>query len=567
DYYKRYNLPDFLFVYGVGDHGGGPTIADIKRKQKMETKPVFPKLEFSTTHRYFKKIEKYKNKIPVVTGELNTIFEGCYTTHSDIKKANRISETLLLKLEALSSIIHMKGGASPEEEIEEFWRTVLFNQFHDIIDGSAIHSSYEYSGKLAEDVEEKARFLVKKMMEKLVSHKETGKVTVFNPVGWKRKFAIDGRFIIDVPGYGYKTITPKEEEIKGMIENKGEYENEFYKIAIDEKKGLIKKLYDKKNRCDVLFPCTSIPQDPSSWWAEKSGNLISVVWEEPHPMSAWIIGNIYRRENLLKADEIKKEMDNLKTTLYIKRTYRNSEIIQKIVLYNEFPFIDFENEINWKEEGNSKEGVPMLRVSFYTGLKNPEAYFEIPFGVIKREPCGKEYPALRWAGQKSGNYWVVLMNKEKYGYHIDGNNLSLTLLRNPYEPDALPDNGKHTISYRLFFGKVSLTDITKLAMEYNTPPIVISGKSEPEEFCPFEIKGNVVPTTFKKVLGRNSYILRVVEIEGKKQRVKIKFAKMPKKAYISNSIEKREREIKGLKGKILTLTIEPFQILSLDIQF
>ncbi|MCM8762200.1 MAG: glycosyl hydrolase-related protein, partial [Candidatus Omnitrophica bacterium] len=153
------------------------------------------------------------------------------------------------------------------------------------------------------------------------------------------------------------------------------------------------------------------------------------------------------------------------------------------------------------------------------------------------------------------------------GYNIDGNNLSLTLLRNPYEPDALPDNGKHTISYRLFFGKASLTDITKLAMEYNTPPIVISGNSEPEEFFPFEIKGNVVPTTFKKALGRNSYILRVAEIEGKKETVKIEFAKRPKKVHLSNSVEKREKEIKDLKGKILTLTIAPFQIITLDIEF
>lgn len=567
---KYKNISDFLFVYGVGDHGGGPTEADIKRKKKMEEKPVFPTLKFSTTHRYFRAVEKHRNKLPAISGELNTIFEGCYTTHSDIKKANREGETLLLSLEALSAMASIKGISVDEKKLEELWQTVLFNQFHDIIDGSAIHSSYEYSGKLAEEVKRKGELLIKEVMEKLVSHKETGEVIVFNPLGWRRKAIIEGNCIVDIPGYGYKTFHLKDAG-KTSVEvintgNNYEYENEFYKVVIEGTKGLIKKLYDKRNRCDVLSSFRPLPEDPSSWWAEKSGNLLSVFWEEPHTMSAWIIGNIYRIDNLLKADYIKKENDAFKTTLYIKRVYRNSEILQKIILYNDLPFIDFENEINWNEEGNNKEGVPMLRVNFHTSLKNPETYFEVPFGVIKRDTNGKEYPALRWAGQKDGNYWVVLMNKEKYGYHIDGNNLSLTLLRNPYEPDALPDKGKHYVSCRLFFGKTDPLEITKLAMEYNIPPLIISGESEPEEFYPFVIKGNILPTCFKKAVGRTSYILRLVEIKGKRESVKVEFVRKPEKVYIANSVEKREKQVK-LKGKELKLNFSPFQILTLDIQF
>ncbi|MCX8083292.1 MAG: alpha-mannosidase, partial [bacterium] len=83
DYYKKYKIKEFMFVYGVGDHGGGPTEEDIKRKIKLNDKPCFPTLEFSTTERYFKSIEKFKNKLPVIKDELNFIFEGCYTTHSD----------------------------------------------------------------------------------------------------------------------------------------------------------------------------------------------------------------------------------------------------------------------------------------------------------------------------------------------------------------------------------------------------------------------------------------------------------------------------------------------------
>jgi len=568
DYYKRYNIPDFLFVYGVGDHGGGPTEKDIKRKRQMDEKPCFPTLEFSTTHGYFRGIEKHKNKLPVISGELNTIFEGCYTTHSDIKKANREGESLLLSIETLSAMASLKGVKIDEKRLEELWQTVLFNQFHDILDGSAIHSSYEFSAQLYEKVKEKGAILIKETLEKIISDKEEGSLVVFNPLGWTRR-AIIKEHIVEVPGYGYKTVQLAQEvkRIEGVRSTgEDEYENEFYRLTIDGKKGLIRKLYDKKNRCDVLFPCSSIPEDITSWWAEKAGNLIGVFWEEPHPMSAWIIGNIYRIDNLLQVDEIKRQSDNLKTTIEIKRRYRSSEILQKIILYNDLPFIDFENEVVWNEEGNNREGVPMLRVRFSTSLKAPETYFEVPFGVVKREGQGKEYPALRWAGQKEGNYWVVLMNKGKYGYHIDGNNLSLTLLRNPYEPDATPDTGKHHISYRLFFGKSSILEINRLAMEYNIPPIVAQGKAEPEVFYPFTIKGNILPTCFKKAIGRDSYILRLVELSGKKEKVRIDFTEAPKKVYIANSVEKREKEIKK-KGKELNIDVAPFQILTLEIQF
>ncbi|MDD3726306.1 MAG: glycoside hydrolase family 38 C-terminal domain-containing protein [Candidatus Ratteibacteria bacterium] len=569
EYYERYRLPHFLFVYGVGDHGGGPTEADIKRKQKMEERPVCPKLVFSTTHRYFKAVERYKNRIPVITGELNTIFEGCYTTHSDIKKYNREGENLLLSIETLSALTHIiTGKAVPEKEIEELWQKVLFNQFHDILDGSAIHSSYEYSAKIAEEVRTKGEKLLNQYAEPLISSKESDKFMVFNPLGWHRKSIINEKLIADIPGYGYKTVDiGKKQETGRITETGSEYENEFYRIAIDETKGLIRKLYDKKSRREVLFPATPISEDLSSWWAEKRSNLISVYWEEPHPMSAWVIGNIYRIENLLKADEIKKEAYHLKTIFYIKRTYRSSEILQKIILYNQLPFIDFENEINWNEEGNHKEGVPMLRVNFHTALKNPETCFEVPFGMVKRDVSGKEYPALRWAGQRQGRYWVVLMNKEKYGYNIDGNNLSLTLLRNAYEPDALSDKGRHIISFRLFFGMSRTSDITKMAMEYNIPPIVISGEAEPQEFCPFTIKGDIVPTCFKKALDRDTYILRLVEIEGKKTSVQLEFTSTPQKVYITNSVEKREKQIKKIRGKQIILNISPFQILTLDMRF
>ncbi|HOV21486.1 MAG TPA: glycoside hydrolase family 38 C-terminal domain-containing protein [bacterium] len=567
EYLNKYKLHNFLFVYGIGDHGGGPTEKDIKRKNMMEEKPVIPTLVFSTAEKYFNEIEKYRNKIPICKGELNTVYEGCYTTHSDIKKNNRECETLMHTIETLSAITGIDN--EKEKKIEEMWQSILFNQFHDILDGSAIHSSYEYSSKLAEGVKKNGEILIKEMMDNLSYKKSKDKIIVFNPLGWKRRFIIPKEIIIDeIDGYGYKTILSKNKmqcQSKVIKKINNDYETEFYRIKIDHTTGLIRTLYDKKNKCNVLVPLYPKSDDISCWLAEKAGNLISVNWEQPHSMSAWNIGNIYRQDYLLDAESIEIEEYPLYTVIKIKRKYMESEILQKIILYSQLPFIDFENEIEWKQEGNNKDGVPMLRVSFNVNMEHPEAYFEVPFGAIKRQITYQEYPALRWAALKDKNYWVTLFNKDKHGYYINGNNLSLTLLRNPYEPDTKPDSGFHHICYRLQFGKLNALEITKLAMEYNTPIITISGETKSEEFYPFLIRGNILPTSFKKAIGRESYILRMVEMFGKEQDIEINFTRPVRKIYISDAIENRIKQIKCSKYNI-KITVHPFQILTLDIE-
>ncbi len=92
-----------LIVYGVGDHGGGPSRRDIERVLEMQKWPVFPTLRFGTIHDFFKKAETVREKLPVVDHELNAIFAGCYTTQSRIKRGNRKTELALLDAEKLAA--------------------------------------------------------------------------------------------------------------------------------------------------------------------------------------------------------------------------------------------------------------------------------------------------------------------------------------------------------------------------------------------------------------------------------------------------------------------------------
>lgn len=136
-------------------------------------------------------------------------------------------------------------------------------------------------------------------------------------------------------------------------------------------------------------------------------------------------------------------------------------------------------------------------------------------------------------------------------------------MRNPYEPDATPDLGHHKISYRLFFGKLTPTEIMKKSYEFNFDLKGTYGKIDKK--APFVIEGGVIPTCFKRKIKGDGYILRLMEAEGKKRKVKIKFRKIPVRIYRVNIAEERSKEIKIQNP--LFLTVKPYEIISIEINW
>lgn len=143
---KENHTKQYLKVYGVGDHGGGPTRRDLDRIIEMTSWPLFPTIHFSTLHGYFEKLEADRTLFPTIEGERNCVFTGCYTSQARTKQANRIGEDRLVASECLDSMAHMLcpkyKTASPYEPA---WRHVLFGQFHDILPGSGTRETREYA--------------------------------------------------------------------------------------------------------------------------------------------------------------------------------------------------------------------------------------------------------------------------------------------------------------------------------------------------------------------------------------------------------------------------------------
>ena len=135
----------FLTVYGVGDHGGGPTRRDIERLIGISSWSVMPTVMFSTYSKFFGELESFRSRLPVREGELNFIFNGCYTSQSRIKMANRIAEDRIYESEALGAAASMISDDDFRGSFEKAWRKILFNHFHDILPGSGVMDTREYA--------------------------------------------------------------------------------------------------------------------------------------------------------------------------------------------------------------------------------------------------------------------------------------------------------------------------------------------------------------------------------------------------------------------------------------
>ncbi|MBN1342655.1 MAG: alpha-mannosidase [Phycisphaerae bacterium] len=154
DFERDTGLKDYLFVYGVGDHGGGPTRRDLEAAAEMDRWPIWPNVVLSTTDAFFSIAEKHvSSDLALVTDELNFVFEGCYTSQSNIKRANRFSETALVEAEAVALIARGVCGTDyPAEPLVKAWRHTMFNQFHDIFPGSGVRGTYDYAQGLFQEV-------------------------------------------------------------------------------------------------------------------------------------------------------------------------------------------------------------------------------------------------------------------------------------------------------------------------------------------------------------------------------------------------------------------------------
>ncbi len=474
-----------FLVHGAGDHGGGPVRADLDRMRRMQARPLLPTLTCSTFTAFADAVRDEGGDPPETAGELNFIFEGCYTSHADIKEQNRRGENGLLTAETLGTL----AGTADREAVADAWRVVLFNQFHDIFDGSGIPLTYAQSAKDSAHVSSIVESETGKALNRLAAGLDTTgegiPIVVFNPLAWDRRDVVrirmaeekienpvlvnqDGKevpaqwhgddlvFIAAVPALGQavyylrrgtaRNTAPPEETEEGYL-----IETDRFRVLVLKESGILGSLYDKQAGRELVAYGKSKPDtySPASR-PDLALNVFQILDERPHVMSAWLLDGVMREESLLSGARITVGGSGpVLTSLKVERQVRSSTIAQEIIFYKELGRIDFPTVVDWRERGGPQQGVPNLKVSFTATLGQTKSIFEIPYAAAERPADGQERPALRWADICGHDYGLAVLNDCKYGYDALGSRLRLSLLRSSYEPDLLPDCRGHRFCYAL----------------------------------------------------------------------------------------------------------------------
>ncbi len=135
---------DMLLCYGVGNHGGGPTIEMLNHLRELREGPEGERFVFAGPDAFFDAIRAAGYDLPVLRDDLQHHASGCYAAHSAVKRANRRAENALLAAEKYACLAAvLTNAAYPRERLAHAWEGLLFNQFHDLLCGCSILAVHE----------------------------------------------------------------------------------------------------------------------------------------------------------------------------------------------------------------------------------------------------------------------------------------------------------------------------------------------------------------------------------------------------------------------------------------
>jgi len=614
-----------LILYGLGDHGGGPNQEMLDRVLFYESSSVFPRVVFSRAIDFIDQITpEVRARLPVWKDELYLEYHrGVYTTQAAVKRAQRKNEQLLVDAEKLASVAYLLGRHYPADGLRRAWWKLTFNQFHDILPGSGIAAVYRDALEDHAEIRRVGKKIADKSLAYLARDVDTRvadgvlPLLVWNTLGWQRTGPVEvelpddiqapaavidtggvavpfqivrsegGRRLLfiasDVPSLGYKLYRLLPERSgrtsTGLTVSGTEMENSTLVVAVDTVSGLIRRLYDKRNRREVL--------------AEgRAGNELQLLEDVPDAFDAWNIKYTGREWDLDKADSVRVlERGPVRATIRVYHSflgdskarrfptsdYPSSFFIQDISLYQGLPWVEVRMQADWWETH------VLAKVAFPLNVHNDWATFEIPYATIRRrttrdnlwEAARFEVPALRWADltETDGSYGVSLLNDSKYGYDVLGNVMRLTLLRSPVNPDPMADRGKHRFAYALYphAGDWRSGQTVRRGYEFNAPLIGMLVGRHPgdrlavQSFVQIE-PDNMVVTDLKKAEDVEGVIVRFFESEGRDGVARLTFFKQPKAAFECDLLENRLRRL-SIDGRSVAVPVEKLATATVLVEF
>ncbi len=560
---------DMMAFYGVGNHGGGPTVEFLDwMKENLGENYIY-----STPDEYFENAKR--GELPVVREDLQYHAKGCYSACSEIKTNNRKCENALLESERFSVLSKALAGTKyPKSEFERAWTNLLFNQFHDILGGCSIREAYDDArvfhgetmaisarntnfalqqiawkidtekaeGSLAKAVEsEENRFeKYKKLGTPIVifnslDHKVNAQALV-NSFGTRPAYITDNSgnhipsqevrasktngkhdkhhvaFRADIPAFGYKIFRlhfDKEnapETKNPFIFGENFIENELVRLTFDKNTGEISSFCLKKEEKELFSESSS-----------------TYLVDETH-CDTWAHGITHfdKVTDICAEGKIK-----IIESGPVRATVRSVQKIGESTVTRDYTLFADDDKVNVKTKIDFREHHKMLKFGVKLNAEGTKALCEIPFGHIERPTDGSEQASEGWIALKGtdGN-GICIANDSKYSFDALENRISLTVLRGAISADhygerdefcEFMDQGIHNFSYLLAPFR-SVSESKRIADELNNPPTLVCntfhGGDLPSEMCGISLsKENITVTALKAHTDSENTVIRCIESE------------------------------------------------------
>ena len=614
NFQQKAQHPESLLTVGWGDGGGGASARMLENYARLKEFPATPRLRMTRVDEFFAAIPR--ENLPRWVGELYLEFHrGTLTTQGRTKQLNRQAEHRLVEAEVFSALAERHGLAYPHDEIERAWKTLLLNQFHDILPGSSIKEVYEDNHRDMEGVVATATSVRDAALAHLA-----GQVAL--PEGAQRLALVGNVAIVPrqlsvvlpgvdasssvtdetgeplptqatgegllvhsadhaVAGAGYMTLTilpggeEPEMDLNVLAEVSGEgaiLENDQLRVEIGAD-GALARLLDKDLQRDVL---------------EGRGNQLWAYVDKPRVFDAWDIDQDYENE----AEEIGgvtgievTETGPLRASVRVERRWRDSRIAQTYRLHAGSLRLDIETHIKLHDRQ------VLFRALFPLAVRSHEASFETMYGVARRpthrntswDAAKFEVGGHRWADMSEPGYGVALLTDAKYGYSVHDNVLGLSLVRGPIYPDPWADEGEHHFTYSLFphIGDWTDADVVAEAQALNSPLCAVVA-APGEGSLPLEQSLVSLPVeagllldagvtlglgALKRAEDGAGLIVRVYEPHGARGTAILEFGAEVRSIRKVNLLEEPIEDDKvEVEGSTASLTVRPFEVITLRVE-
>ncbi|MDQ1597581.1 MAG: alpha-mannosidase [Microbacteriaceae bacterium] len=450
----------------------------------------------SSPRRYFDEVlargDGFLDSLDVLKDDLQHHAPGCYSAHSGIKAWQKRAQYAVLSAERWAAVIATQSGTSyPREDLERAWKQVLFNQFHDVLPGSAIESAYtDARDQLGEAVSISKRIIVRahNVIARQIDvpfEDGTQPVVVFNQHPWPVSTDValqfgaqragvhvvddEGRQVLfqksqstattddasrgtiafraEIPAFGYRLYrlrpgaAPRDAEWtsappSALSVTSSVIENEFLRLEIDPKTGWFTSFFDKVAGVDVMAGVdgsthTQVCDDPTDTWGHR---VVSYAWP----------GDTMKTKRI-----VVRESGPLRSRVRVEREWGNSTLVEEFVLSHDSAVLRVDVTLDWREKAH------LLKLRFPTVLEKPRARYEIPFGSMERPVDGAEEPAQSWvdvSGTVDGSpAGLTVVTTNKHAFDVSPGeqpSIGITAVRSPvyswHDPRLLDPAGIYT---------------------------------------------------------------------------------------------------------------------------